>query len=187
MMKSVLIRQAKLSDAAAILKIYEYYVLETAITYEYVVPSLEEFEGRMRHIMQKYPYLVLEEDGVIRGYAYAGAFHVRAAYNWSSEMTIYLDKDAKGCGYGRMLYEKLEELLKEMGITNLYACIGYPEEDDEYLTRNSANFHAHLGFTECGRFHNCGYKFNRWYHMIWMEKIIGEHVKEQEDVKWYLA
>ena len=66
--------------------------------------------------------------------------------------------------------------MKEMGILNLYACIAYPEEEDEYLTKNSVRFHEHLGFKEAGRFHKCGYKFNRWYDMVWMEKLIGEHV-----------
>jgi phosphinothricin acetyltransferase len=74
-----------------------------------------------------------------------------------------------------MLYEALEEKLKEIGILNLYACIGYPVEEDEYLTKNSAEFHAHLGYTKVGEFHKCGYKYGRWYDMIWMEKIVGEH------------
>ena len=73
-----------------------------------------------------------------------------------------------------------------MGILNLYACIGVPEgEEDEYLTNNSADFHAHLGFTEVGRFRNCGSKFGRWYTMIWMEKIIGEHTENIEPVRSY--
>ena len=57
----------------------------------------------------------------------------------------------------------------------MYACIGLPEQEDEYLTNNSANFHEHIGFTRAGFFRNSGYKFGRWYHMIWMEKLIGEH------------
>ena len=68
---------------------------------------------------------------------------------------------------------------------NLYACIAYPETEDEYLTTNSADFHAHLGFTEVGHFHQCGYKFGRWYDMIWMEKIIGQHPDEAEPVRRY--
>lgn len=56
-----------------------------------------------------------------------------------------------------------------------YACIGYPEKDDEYLTTNSADFHEHLGLKKVGGFYKCGYKFDRWYNMIWMEKIIGKH------------
>lgn len=72
-----------------------------------------------------------------------------------------------------------------MGILNLYACIGYPETEDEYLNKNSARFHARLGFTKVGEFRQCGYKFGRWYHMIWMEKIIGRHRAEQVPVKLY--
>ncbi|MBP5305072.1 MAG: GNAT family N-acetyltransferase, partial [Lachnospiraceae bacterium] len=99
----------------------------------------------------------------------------RAAYDRSCEMTIYLDKDAKKKGYGRKLYTALEEELKKRGMLNLYACIGSPIVEDEYLTKNSEEFHAHLGYTKVGTFHKCGYKFGRWYDMIWMEKFIGEH------------
>ena len=109
------------------------------------------------------------------GYAYARPFVGRKAYSHSAEVTIYIDHNVKKHGYGRRLYEALEEKLKAQGILNLYACIGYPETEDEYLTRNSAEFHAHLGFETVGRFRKCGYKFGRWYDMIWMEKMIGEH------------
>ena len=79
----------------------------------------------------------------------------------------------------------LADRLQAMGILNLYACIGYPQVEDEYLTKNSAQFHEHLGFTLAGTFHNCGYKFGRWYDMIWMEKIIGEHRPDQPDIVPY--
>ena len=105
----------------------------------------------------------------------AEAFVGRAAYARSVELTIYLHKDVRGCGYGRILYEVLEKELKEQGYLNLYACIGYPVEEDKYLTKNSAEFHEHLGFKKVGEFYKCGYKFGNWYSMIWMEKIIGEH------------
>lgn len=172
---TVVVRNAGLEDAERILEIYAYYVKNTAISFEYDVPTLSEFQSRMVNTMKRYPYLVVEKDGIIQGYAYAGAFVGRAAYGWSCELTVYLDHRAKKCGLGRKLYEALEERLSEMGILNLYACIGYPEVEDEYLNRNSQEFHAHLGFSTVGTFHNCGYKFGRWYHMIWMEKIIGEH------------
>ena len=74
-----------------------------------------------------------------------------------------------------------------MGILNLYACIGYPETEDEYLTRNSAGFHAHLGYIKVGEFHKCGYKFGRWYNMIWMEKMIGEHEDRKAPIQYYPA
>lgn len=181
----ITIRDAVLEDGAHILGIYDYYTTHTAISFEWKTPSLEEFQERMRRIMRRYPYLVAERDGKIQGYAYAGPFVGRAAYDWCCELTIYLDPDARKWGIGRMLYEALEQRLKAMGILNLYACIGYPDQEDEYLTKNSADFHAHLGFQEVGRFHNCGYKFNRWYHMIWMEKIIGAYEENQPPVKPY--
>lgn len=68
----------------------------------------------------------------------------RAAYDWACELTIYLDHDARKHGMGRALYEALADRLQAMGILNLYACIGYPQVEDEYLTRNSARFHEHL-------------------------------------------
>lgn len=86
----ITIRTAAIEDAQALLDIYAYYVEETAITYEYDVPSLAEFESRIAHTLEKYPYLVAEMDGKIVGYSYAGAFHPRAAYHWGAEMTVYL-------------------------------------------------------------------------------------------------
>ena len=141
-MSTITVRDAKLEDAARILEIYAYYVEHTVISFEWDVPSLEEFENRMRDIMKKYPYLVIERDGKIEGYAYAHAFVGRAAYDWSSELTIYLDPNARKGGLGRRLYEELADRLKKMGILNLYACIGYPQVEDEYLTKNSAPLHA---------------------------------------------
>lgn len=172
-----MIRNAVKGDAEKILAIYSYYVKNTAISFELDVPSLEEFQGRIVRTLERYPYLILEEKGVVLGYAYAGVFKNRAAYDHCCEVSIYVERHAKGRGYGRMLYEALETALQKAGILNLYACIADPVTEDEYLTRNSEHFHSHLGYTTVGRFHNCGYKFNRWYNMIWMEKIIGEHQK----------
>ena len=169
------VRDAKMTDAERILEIYDYYVKHTAITFEYDTPSIRELRGRMERIMSLYPYLVIQKDGFVQGYAYASPFVGRAAYGWSCEMTVYIDHNARKNGLGKRLYEALEMKLQKMGILNLYACIGYPEVEDEYLTSNSADFHAHTGFVKVGEFHKCGYKFGRWYHMIWMEKIIGVH------------
>lgn len=169
------IRSAAPEDAERLLEIYEYYVEHTAITFECEGPSAEEFRSRIENTLKKYPYLVLEEDSVIQGYAYAGPFKTRAAYDRSCELSIYLDKNLQKRGYGRLLYESLEAELKKMGILNLYACIADPVEEDEYLTRNSEQFHQHLGYSKVGVFHKCGYKFNRWYNSIFMEKMIGEH------------
>ena len=170
-----MIRAASLRDADRLLEIYGWYVENTAVSFEYVPPSTEEFRKRISRVQEKYPWLVLEEDGGIRGYAYAAAFHSRAGFSRCCEVSIYLDRDARGRGYGRKLYEALESELKGMGILNLYACIADPVTEDEYLTHASERFHRRLGFITAGIFHRCGYKFGRWYNMIWMEKIIGIH------------
>ncbi len=172
---NIAVRSAKIEDAECILNIYSYYVKNTAITFEYDVPTLLEFQRRMKETMKKYPYLVIEKDGMIQGYAYAGVFKGRAAYDWSCELTVYIDYKAQKCGFGRKIYDALEAKLRDMGILNLYACIAYPVVEDEYLTKNSAEFHAHLGFSKVGEFHQCGCKFGHWYDMIWMEKMIGKH------------
>ena len=168
-------RNATAQDAEKLLEIYGPYVENTAVSFEYDVPSVEEFQKRIENTTKKYPYLIAEENGQILGYAYAGAFYGRAAYDWSAETTVYLAPNAQKKGIGRKLYEALEEALKEMGVMNLYACIAYPEQVDEYLDYNSTLFHEHMGYKKVGKFYKCGYKFGRWYSMIWMEKIIGEH------------
>lgn len=169
------IRGAKPDDAEQLLAIYAPYVEKTAITFEYETPSLEAFRSRIEKTLQAYPYLVAERDGALLGYAYTGPFVGRAAYGWSAETTIYLREDQRNRGLGRRLYQALEDVSKAQHILNLNACIGYPETEDAYLTKNSAQFHTHLGYRMVGVFHNCGYKFGRWYHMIWMEKRIGVH------------
>lgn len=183
MEKKITIRFATPSDAAELLAIYAPYVEQTAITFEYVVPTVAEFEERISRTLKKYPYLVAELDGEILGYAYAGEFKSRAAYAWNVETSIYIKQDKKRLGIGRLLYEELERLLKEQGVLNLYACIAYPEEEEEHLTKDSVRFHESLGYRLIGTFYQCGYKFNRWYHMVWMEKLIGEHLEEQPPVK----
>lgn len=169
------IRSACIKDAKSILNVYSYYVLNTAITFEVEVPSVSEFEKRIENTLKKYPYIVLEEEGQIRGYAYAGVFKARAAYDHCVETTIYLDKDIRGKGYGRLLYEHLEKELRKIGIINLYACIASPVTEDVFLSNNSEYFHEHMGYNKVGTFNKCGYKFNNWYNMIWMEKFIGDH------------
>lgn len=169
------IRNVKLEDAESLLNIYKYYVLKTAITFELEVPSLEEFKERIKNITKNYPYIVLEDDNKIVGYAYSNVFKGREAYKYSSEVTIYLDKDYQKKGYGKLLYNELEKQAKEKGIKNLYACIASPIKEDIYLNNNSELFHNHLGYKKIGTFNKCGYKFNTWYNMIWMEKIIGKH------------
>lgn len=183
-MEELIVRDAKIEDAERILDIYAYYIQNTAITFEYDVPTLAEFQSRIKNTIKKYPYLAIEKDGIVQGYAYAGPFIGRAACDWACEVTVYLEHSARKCGYGRLIYEELERRLGEMGIVNLYASIAYPITENEYLDKNSAEFHAHLGFAKAAEFHKCGYKFGYWYNLIWMEKYIGEHLDNQPPVKF---
>ena len=169
------VRTATRDDAAAACAIYAHYVLHTAVTFDYDVPSVEDFAERLERTLARYPYLVAERAGRVVGYAYASPFVGRDAYDWSSELTIYVDPTERGNGVGRALYSELERLLGAMGIRNLYACIGYPVEEDEYLTYASVRFHERLGFETVGHHHACGNKFGRWYDMVWMEKAIAPH------------
>ena len=166
------LRPARMADAPALLGIYAPYVTDTAVTYEYDVPSEAEFARRMEAVMAKYPYLVAERNGEILGYAYASPFHPRAAYRCSAELSVYLRMDVRGCGMGRRLYEALEAALRPQGFTNLYACIAWTEAEDEYLTHDSVRFHEKMGFHLAGTFRGCAVKFGRRYDMVYMEKHI---------------
>ena len=171
----VRISVASPDDAAELLKIYAPYVRDTAISFEYDAPSLEQFRRRIENTLEKYPYIKAACDGEILGYAYASAFKARPAYDWCVETSIYVRRDVRRGGIGRRLYESLETALRLQNILNANACITYTEHDCEYLTKNSMLFHEKLGYRLVGRFTECGYKFGRWFDMIWMEKHIGEH------------
>lgn len=184
MIDDISIRFAKPEDAKELLKIYAYYVTDTAISFETEVPSEEEFKLRIEEVLKSYPFIVACKDDEILGYAYLHSFVGRKAYELSAETTIYLNPDKKKMGIGKKLYSVLEDIAKAQNITNLYSCIGYVDKEDEYLNNNSVQFHEHIGFRMVGKFENCGHKFGRWYHMVWMEKIIGEHGEIREFLKF---
>ncbi len=185
MMNDIEIRTVSPNDAEEILSIYAEYVKNTAITFEYEVPSVEEFRGRIENTLKMYPYIKAVNNGKIIGYAYAGVFKGRAAYDWSVEVTIYVYINSHGLGCGKKLYNELERLLNKQGIQNVNACIAYTEHEDEYLTKNSPEFHEHMGYRTVGKFNKCAYKFGRWYDMIWMEKMLGSHEEKPQAVKTF--
>ena len=184
MIDDISIRSANPEDAKELLKIYAYYVTDTAISFETEVPSEEEFKLRIEEVLKSYPFIVACKDDEILGYAYLHSFVGRKAYELSAETTIYLNPYKKKMGIGKKLYSVLEDVAKAQNITNLYSCIGYVDKEDEYLNNNSVQFHEHIGFRMVGKFENCGHKFGRWYHMVWMEKIIGEHGEIKEFLKF---
>ncbi len=177
-------RLAKIGDAAELVSLYAPYVRETAITFEYDVPTVSEFSKRVRKALSQFPYLVAEKDGKILGYAYAGAFHPRKAYAWCAELSVYVVQDAHGGGLGKSLVMQLETILKRQGYCNAYACVAVPRGEDPYLDTNSLDFHTHIGYETIGRFHRCGCKFGRWYDMVWMEKYLQEKEALSEPISF---
>lgn len=165
------------SDAQALLEIYAPYVQNTAITFEYEVPSKEEFRSRIEHTLESYPYIKAVCEDKIVGYAYASVFKPRKAYEYCVETSIYIAQDMRGKRVGSLLYKGLEALLQAQGVLNLNACIAYDAThgSDPYLDNSSVHFHQRIGYEQCARFRTCGYKFGRWYDMVWMEKMLGEH------------
>ena len=159
------IRLAKKSDAAALLAIYAPYVENTAITFEYEVPTIEDFANRIEKTLGKHPYLVAEEDGLILGYAYASTYYARAAYDWAVELSVYVSQDTRGKGVGSKLYDELEGLLDQMGYMHFLACISLPNED-------SLAFHAKRGYQQVAHFPKIGYKFERWHDIVWLQKSL---------------
>ena len=178
----ILIRVACEDDAEALLEIYAPYVRDTAVTFEYDAPSAAEFRDRIRNTLKKYPYLAAEKSGKIIGYAYAGGFHARAAYDWAVETSIYIDRNYHGQGLGRRLYLALEDALKRQHIINMNACIAYTKDEDSHLTHGSVKFHERMGYSIVGHFSECGYKFGKWYDIVWMEKHLGPHPQTPQPV-----
>ncbi|MCD8381910.1 MAG: N-acetyltransferase family protein [Clostridiales bacterium] len=160
-----MIRLVRPSDAPALLAIYAQSI-HTPVTFEYELPSLEAFRGRIREISARYPYLVLEEGGSVVGYAYAHRLRERAAFAWDAELSVYLDRAARGRGLGTRLYSVLLELLRRQGVQAVYGCITSPNPA-------SVALHERLGFRYCGAFHRTGYKDGQWLDVLWYEKQIG--------------
>ena len=171
-MSELKIRDAQLEDAARLVEIYSYYVLDTAVSFECTVPSVEEFAERIKNIKTKFPYLVCEKDGKIIGYVYASSYSLRAAYDWTVSTSIYVDKDCRRNGAGALLYKELEKRLKEKGIVNLLAGVAFCENEDEYLTNDSQKFHLKMGYSEVAHMKGVGKKFERWYDIKWFQKKI---------------
>lgn len=175
-MSDFILRTVRLTDAAALSDIYRYYVENTAVSYEYIAPDADEFARRIKATLERYPYIVAEDDSGVLGYAYAGAFNTRMAASWSAEVSIYVARSQRGHGIGKALYARLEEILKEQNFQTLVAKVACCERvNDEYLTDDSIKFHAACGYVDAGTVKNCGYKFGHWYGLKMMEKYIGTH------------
>lgn len=161
------IRYATLADLPTMLAIYQPYVHDTTFSFEYTGPTLEEFTERFVENTAKYPWLVWEEDGIVVGYAYASPMAVRASYQWTADVSIYIKEGVHGHGIGRALYTALEERLRELGYFNMLAII---TEENEI----SRAFHTKMGFVHALDLPRVGYKFGRWLGVSYYLKRIQE-------------
>ncbi|MHB1278435.1 MAG: GNAT family N-acetyltransferase [Bacteroidia bacterium] len=156
------------SDYAACLDIYAPYIRDTVITFEYEVPTMEEFSERIRSITQKYPWLVCRYEGKVVGYAYASSYRDRIAYQWSVESAIYIHPDFHRKGIARRLYETLLAILRLQGFLTVYAIVGYPNEQ-------SVGFHESMGFEAFALFKKSGYKHGQWRDTLWLQYRLSEY------------
>ena len=162
------IRNAQFEDAANLVAIYAPYVEKTAITFETQVPTVEYFENRIKKTMKKFPYLVAIEEGQIVGYAYASTYYARVAYDWTVELSVYVQKEARGKGVGTLLYTALEEELTARGFKNFLACIALPNPA-------SIALHEKRGYEQVAHFKKVGYKFGTWHDIVWLQKsLVGD-------------
>lgn len=170
--ENMLIRQASVSDAKALLGIYAQYI-DTNITFEYALPSETEFAARIAEYGSFYPYLVCEEEGVAIAYAYAHRDRERAAYQWNAELSVYVDKNHCGKGIGKRLYAALLAILKEQGIANVYGCITMPNAA-------SCALHEALGFQKIGERRKTGFKNGCWLNSAWYERRLFDEADEDK-------
>jgi len=157
------IRLAQTADAAAVAAIYGPFCETTAVSFEVAAPDAGEMAARIDAVTRQYPWLVLERDGAIAGYAYATRHRDRAAYMWSVDTAVYVDAAARRTGVGRALYDKLFTLLVEQGYFKAYAGITVPNEA-------SVALHTAVGFTSVGTYHGVGYKLGAWRDVAWFER-----------------
>lgn len=158
-----MIRIATEADVPQMLAIYAPYIVTTAYTFEYDVPTEAEFLQRFRDLTTQFPWLVYEEGGKILGYAYGSAPFARAAYRWCAEDSIYLAPEAQGRGIGTQLLSALEKVLFYQGYCRIYALITSENE-------KSIAFHKKNGYKLRSELPGAGFKFGRWIGVVWMDK-----------------
>ncbi len=163
-----LIRVAREADAAAMLAIYAPYVRDTAISFETEPPSEEEFQGRVRATLEVGLWLLCEAGGSVLGYAYAGRFHARHAYQWTIEVTAYVNADHHRKGVGLGLYTSLLGCLALQGFRRAVGVIALPNPA-------SVGLHERMGFAPAGVLRAVGYKHGRWHDVGWWQRVLGEH------------
>jgi phosphinothricin acetyltransferase len=167
------IRTATAADAAGLLAIYAPFVERTAVSFETVVPTVEEFAARIAKSNSRWAWLVAERDGALLGYAYGSTHRERAAYRWSVETSAYVDPRFQRQGVGRGLYLALFDALAGKGYCNAFAGATLPNDA-------SIALHRSLGFEPIGVFRSIGRKFGAWHDVAWMQRRLRDDPPEDE-------
>jgi len=161
------IRLATEEDAEGILHIYRSYIIDSAVSFETVVPTVDEMAKRIRHSLDSHCWLVWEEQEQLGGYAYACQHHPRAAYRWAVDVSIYIGESQQGKGLGKRLYAALFAILRRQGYANAYSCICLPHP-------KSVGIHEYFGFKKVAHFNKVGYKLDQWWDVGWWELSLLE-------------
>ncbi|MGB6535874.1 MAG: N-acetyltransferase family protein [Xanthobacteraceae bacterium] len=165
----VLIRPAGSGDVGAITLIYDDAVKHGTATFEIEPPDEAEMLRRQQALLvRSYPYLVAEYAGTIAGYAYAGPYRDRRAYDWSVEDSIYLAPEFQRRGIGRLLLTRLVAQSEAQGWRQMIAVIG------DSAQAASIAVHARAGFSFVGTLRSVGYKRGRWLDTVLMQRSLGE-------------
>jgi phosphinothricin acetyltransferase len=170
------IRLAEDSDAKAFARIYAPYVTDTVISFEMIPPSEAEMRDRFSAISTQYPWLVCENKGEISGYAYAGRHSARAAYEWSIDVSVYIDRNLHRRGIGRALYTTLFAILVQQGFYNAFAGVTLPNA-------GSVGLHESFGFQQIALYKNVGNKMGKWHDVGWWQMPLRELVDVPEPTK----
>jgi L-amino acid N-acyltransferase YncA len=164
-----MIRLANAGDAHQVAAIYRPNCVETAVSFEEVAPDDEAMAQRIEKLNRRFPWLVDEVDGTVRGYAHASPHREKAAYRWAVEVTVYIHADHRGKGVGRGLYLELFDRLRAQGIVKAYAGILIPNPP-------SQAFHESFGFTLVGIYTKVGYKLGGWRDVGWWQLAIQPEI-----------
>ncbi len=168
---SAIIRLATEDDAEQILAIYAPFCRDTPVSFEMQPPTADEMRQRIAKTVRRFPWLVLEEDGEILGYAYASPHRERAAYGWSVDVSVYIREGLRRRGLGRALYTSLFAILKLQGFYNALAGTTLPNP-------GSIGLHQAMGFQPVGVYRNIGFKCGAWHDVAWWQLALNEPVAE---------
>jgi L-amino acid N-acyltransferase YncA len=163
------VRDATAADAGACAAIYTPYVSDTAISFEEEPPSTETMAKRIEFARERHAWLVLEDAGRVVGYAYGSTFNTRAAYRWSCEVSVYVERGRRRTGAGRLLYEALLARLTKRGYRTAVAGMTLPNDA-------SVGLHRAMGFEPVGTYRRIGFKLGTWHDVAWMQRALGDTV-----------